>query len=96
MELLGALLAEVALVRGTVQPVPPAQDDLADPVHGTQDDIRACVRTIQTALARWLSLVDINLDTDADTDADTEAVTDAVTDGSRSAAAHWASDRSAP
>jgi protein-tyrosine phosphatase len=74
------LLAEVALVRGSVQPVPPAQDDLADPVQGTADDLRACVRTIQTALSWWLSLVDIDL----------------VTDGPTSAAARWASDPSAP
>jgi protein-tyrosine phosphatase len=74
---LEALRAEAARVRGGVQPVPADEDDLADPVNGTLDDVRACLATIRTALAPWLSLVD------------TDPAAGHLTGGPRSAGARW-------
>lgn len=52
-----ALLAEVARVRGAVQPVPADHDDLADPVYGGAADMRGCLRQIQLSLAPVLALI---------------------------------------
>ncbi len=53
---LAALLDAMRRVRGTLQPVALADDDLADPVDGTPEDMVACVRQIQWALAPLLML----------------------------------------
>lgn len=52
-----ALLERVASVRGTLQPVEPTADDLADPVNGTEDDLRACAHQIQLSLSPALALI---------------------------------------
>jgi protein-tyrosine phosphatase len=54
---LNALLEAVARVRGELQPVEPEEDDLADPVNGTADDMRACARAIARSLRPALALI---------------------------------------
>ena len=45
------LIELVRMVRGRTQPVPAADDDLDDPVNGTEADLRACADRIERALA---------------------------------------------
>lgn len=52
-----ALLRRITAVRGTLQPVDQDEDNLADPVNGTDEDIRACARQIQLCLAQALPLI---------------------------------------
>lgn len=52
----GALEA-IAAVRGRIQPVPPAHDEIADPVNGNLDDMRACLRSIERSLKTVLSVI---------------------------------------
>lgn len=52
-----ALLDQIAAVRGGLQPVSPDEDDLADPVNGTEADMRACARQIQLSLRPALALI---------------------------------------
>jgi hypothetical protein len=47
----------VATVRGGLQPVEPEEDDLADPVNGSAEDIRACAHQIQLSLRPALALI---------------------------------------
>jgi protein-tyrosine phosphatase len=54
---MAALLDLVASTRGGLQPVEPAEDDLADPVNGTEDDVHACARQIQLSLRPALALI---------------------------------------
>jgi protein-tyrosine phosphatase len=54
---LNRLLEAMARVRGELQPVEPEEDDLADPVNGTADDMRACARTIARSLRPALALI---------------------------------------
>ncbi|MEH1124646.1 arsenate reductase/protein-tyrosine-phosphatase family protein [Micromonospora sp. CPCC 206061] len=51
------LLEEVRAMRGSLQPVRPDEDDLADPVSGTVADFRACAAEIQRSLAPALALI---------------------------------------
>jgi protein-tyrosine phosphatase len=53
----GALLDQIAAVRGGLQPVSPDEDDLADPVNGTEADMRDCARQIQLSLRPALALI---------------------------------------
>jgi protein-tyrosine phosphatase len=53
----GALLDQIAAVRGGLQPVSPDEDDLADPVNGTEADLRDCARQIQLSLRPALALI---------------------------------------
>ena len=50
------VLAAVVAVRGGVQPVPASRDEIADPVAGTLDDMRACLRLIRESLAPVLAV----------------------------------------
>lgn len=52
-----ALLERIAVTRGAFQPVRPDEDDLADPVNGTEEDVRACARQIQLSLHPALALI---------------------------------------
>jgi len=52
---LAGLLDAVARARGGLQPVPVEEDDLADPVNGTLDDIRACAHQIRDSLRAALT-----------------------------------------
>jgi protein-tyrosine phosphatase len=52
-----ALLERIAVARGAFQPVRPDEDDLADPVNGTEEDVRACARQIQLSLRPALALI---------------------------------------
>jgi protein-tyrosine phosphatase len=54
---LETLLRRVATVRGSLQPVEPDEDDLADPVNGSAEDIRACAHQIQLSLRPALALI---------------------------------------
>jgi protein-tyrosine phosphatase len=56
---LAAMLDEVRKVRCRLQPVPADQDDLADPVHGTAKDMRACMQQIQQSLHPVLALIEM-------------------------------------
>ncbi|GAA4465232.1 hypothetical protein GCM10023170_074210 [Phytohabitans houttuyneae] len=51
------VLEAVVAVRSNVQPVPPSSDEIADPVAGTLDDMRACLRLIQRDLAPVLAVL---------------------------------------
>jgi protein-tyrosine phosphatase len=51
------LLEEVRVMRGSLQPVRPDEDDLPDPVHGTVADFRACAAEIRRSLAPALALI---------------------------------------
>jgi protein-tyrosine phosphatase len=53
----GDLLEALTKVRGDLQPVRPEDDDIADPVPGTEAEIRACLRGIQDALRPALRLI---------------------------------------
>jgi protein-tyrosine phosphatase len=53
------LLQRVAEVRGRLQPVEPDEDDLADPVNGTESDMRACAHQIQVSLRPALALISV-------------------------------------
>ena len=52
-----ALLDQILAVRGSLQPVPPDEDDLADPVNGTAADVLACARQIQLSLRPALAII---------------------------------------
>jgi protein-tyrosine phosphatase len=54
---LAALAREANAVRGRLQPVPAEEDDLADPVHGTAAEFRACAREIHRSLVGALALI---------------------------------------
>jgi protein-tyrosine phosphatase len=53
------VLEAVTVVRERIQPVPPAHDEVADPVEGTLDDMRACMCLIQRDLERVLTVIDL-------------------------------------
>jgi protein-tyrosine phosphatase len=55
---LAALVDEAPRVRARSQPVAAAEDDLADPVTGTIDDVRACALEIQRALDRVWAVIE--------------------------------------
>lgn len=52
-----ALLRRLPTARGGLQPVEPDEDDLADPVNGSPEDIRACAHQIQLSLRPALALI---------------------------------------
>ena len=52
-----SLLAATTPARERLRPVVVEEDDLADPVGGTEDDMRACVRQIQGSLRPVLALI---------------------------------------
>ncbi|GAA4685227.1 arsenate reductase/protein-tyrosine-phosphatase family protein [Phytohabitans rumicis] len=52
-----SVLAAVTAVRGNIQPVPTSHDEIADPVHGTLDDMRACMRLTRRSLRSVLAVV---------------------------------------
>jgi protein-tyrosine phosphatase len=54
---MAALLDAVARARGGLQPVPVEADDLADPVNGTLEDIRACAHQIRESLRTALAVL---------------------------------------
>jgi len=51
------VLEAVTAVRGDIQPVPATDDEVADPVHGTVADMRACLRLIQDSLRSVLAVI---------------------------------------
>lgn len=51
------VLEAVTAVRGDIQPVPTPHDEIADPVDGTLDDMRACLRLIQRSLQPVLAVI---------------------------------------
>lgn len=51
------VLEAVAAVRSGIQPVPAAHDEIADPVHGTLDDMRVCMRLIRRSLQPVLAVM---------------------------------------
>jgi len=51
------VLEAVTAVRGNVQPVPTSHDEIVDPLHGTLDDMRACMRMIQRSLESVLTVI---------------------------------------
>ena len=52
-----SVLDAVTAVRGDIQPVPATDDEVADPVHGTVADMRACLRLIQGSLRSVLAVI---------------------------------------
>jgi protein-tyrosine phosphatase len=52
-----SVLAAVVSVRNEIQPVPMSRDEVTDPVLGTLDDMRACMRLIQRSLTSVLAVV---------------------------------------
>jgi protein-tyrosine phosphatase len=55
---LAALVDEAPRARARSQPVAAAEDDLADPVNGTIEDVRACALEIQRALDPVWALIE--------------------------------------
>ncbi|MBY8874722.1 low molecular weight phosphatase family protein [Micromonospora sp. PLK6-60] len=56
--LLPAVVRAVAEARGRVQPAPPEDDDIRDPVRGTPEDFRRCAHRIETALLPVAALIE--------------------------------------
>jgi protein-tyrosine phosphatase len=54
---LQALLDEIASVRNRLPSVPPAEDDLADPVRGPIDEFRTCADEIQRAIDALIDVI---------------------------------------
>jgi protein-tyrosine phosphatase len=54
---LSSLVAATVSAREGLRPAAADEDDLADPVGGTEDDMRACVRQIQGSLHPVLALI---------------------------------------
>ncbi|MFF7977803.1 low molecular weight phosphatase family protein [Streptomyces sp. NPDC007901] len=52
----GAVLAAATARRGAVSPVPPAEDDIADPWSGSPRELRACALEIDRVVGRLVQL----------------------------------------
>lgn len=53
------VLEAVTAVRGSLQPVPIPDDEIADPLHGTLDDMRGCMRSIESSLETVLTVMEL-------------------------------------